>query len=506
MILVMIRYIFNFFCLILLALDTSAQSVVPDLTLSLEITHADHQKYRTLAFEVPNGIERLSVETNFSQKEQKTVIDLGLLDSSGKIVGWSGGNKDRFTVSAIDATPSFSPHIINSGRWQLLLGIPNIREGVTSTFQAKIYFSSSVNSPSSPQWVSPVLNSNPGWYRGDLHLHSGHSDGSCKNSSASQEIPCPVFLIAQKANELKLDFISLSDHNTVSQANSIRELQPYYDHLLMIPSRELTSFFGHANLIGNLDSFDFMANDSINGWINPLREIQNKPFPAFVSINHPNFPNGEICMGCGWTFDPKVLEQDLIQGVEVANGDDVGTVFSGLPFWLHLLEEGRRLTAVAGSDNHHVDQSEKNRGFLARPTNVVFAHELSTQAITSALTHGHSYIDFARQNAPEPKRIVDFNAQMGSQNFLMGDLIKLDNASSEIAIHIKLQNAQGSIARIHISPNLSIPTELGKISSQTYENNFKINPPLGRSWIFLELYDDSNKLSLMTNAIYFDMN
>ncbi|GAJ18037.1 unnamed protein product, partial [marine sediment metagenome] len=43
------------------------------------------------------------------------------------------------------------------------------------------------------------------WYKGELHVHSYHSDG--KNS---------VEEIVEAAKEEKLDFIALTDHNTIS--------------------------------------------------------------------------------------------------------------------------------------------------------------------------------------------------------------------------------------------------------------------------------------------------
>ena len=72
-------------------------------------------------------------------------IDLGLLGPGGfrnnAFRGWSGGNKNRFTVSATDATPSYVVGPIAPGRWNLLLGIPNIREKAHSEYTAKVYFS-----------------------------------------------------------------------------------------------------------------------------------------------------------------------------------------------------------------------------------------------------------------------------------------------------------------------------------------------------------------------------
>ncbi len=47
-----------------------------------------------------------------------------------------------------------------------------------------------------------------------------------------------------------LDFIAVTDHNTISQYDALRELQPYFDQLLFIPGREVTTFQGHANVFG----------------------------------------------------------------------------------------------------------------------------------------------------------------------------------------------------------------------------------------------------------------
>ena len=95
-----------------------------------------------------------------------------------------------------------------------------------------------------------------------------------------------------------LDFIALSDHNTVSQANDIRELQPYFDRLLLIPAREVTTFQGHANLFGTVEPLDFrLGSATVPDWNALLRQVA--ALHGVFSINHPNRPNDETCMGCG---------------------------------------------------------------------------------------------------------------------------------------------------------------------------------------------------------------
>jgi hypothetical protein len=500
-----LAFLFNIIFLALTLIGSSyAEPLKPDWVLRAQITRADHQSYKEIPFEVPPGIERLSFETQYTQRDQKTVIDFGLVDPLGKIVGWSGGNKSQFTVSSVDATPSYTPRVIQQGMWKILLGIPNNREGVTAEVEVRVYFSQSLSGANTPSWVHPVLNPKKAWYRGDLHAHSAHSDGSCKSMSQSKDVPCPAFLIAEKAKSLHLDFLALSEHNTVSQAQVIRELQPYYDALLMLPSREITSFYGHANLLGTFDSFDFRLTHKKSTWMEEMKRLKDRSEDTFLSINHPNFPSGELCMGCGWELDTDFLDHQVVDGVEVANGDDAGTIYSGLSYWLKLLDKGYRLTAVAGSDNHRVDQAENVRSSLGRPTNVVYAQALSTQEITRALKQGHSYIDFAKPSWPSQPMEVALNAKTGLESYMMGDLVKVASDTRAFNLEISLKSARGLSARLHKSANLDIPTELGLIDQDHFTRLMPLKPPKGQSWVFLEVLNAEGKLMLLTNPIYFE--
>ncbi|HJV42265.1 MAG TPA: PHP domain-containing protein, partial [Caulobacter sp.] len=64
----------------------------PDLVLTGEIVGADHQTYKPVTFAVPSGVTRLTVAFDYTGRENRTVVDLGLLDPV-RFRGWSGGNK-----------------------------------------------------------------------------------------------------------------------------------------------------------------------------------------------------------------------------------------------------------------------------------------------------------------------------------------------------------------------------------------------------------------------------
>ncbi len=75
----------------------------------------------------------------------------------------------------------------------------------------------------------------------------------------------------------------------------MREAQPYFDRLLLVPGREITTFQGHANVFGVTQFIDFRVGDQSVPTMNALLE-NTRRLGALVSINHPGLPSGESCM------------------------------------------------------------------------------------------------------------------------------------------------------------------------------------------------------------------
>src|SRR6201996_5983974 len=208
--------LFALFALTPLRAQTSNQ---PDIVLKGQITGSQNHSYVELPFSVPPQIVSITVTFHFTGKDQHTALDLGLFDPE-RFRGWSGGNKDHFTLSTTNATPSYLPSPLPPGQWKLIIGVPNIRQNVTSNYEADIFFTRS-NSVTS--FADAPLRDGPAWYRGDLHMHTAHSDGSCLSQSG-RKVPCPVFLTAEAATARGLDFIAVTDHNTISHYDALREL------------------------------------------------------------------------------------------------------------------------------------------------------------------------------------------------------------------------------------------------------------------------------------------
>ena len=156
----------------------------------------------------------------------------------------------------MDATPSCLPGAIPSGTWNVLIGVPNIRASVESHYTIHVYLSRTGAVAALPPILREPLRAGPAWFRGDLHMHTAHSDGQCP-SQTGKMVPCPLFFTVDAAARRGLDFIAITDHNASSQYDAMRELQPYFDKLLLIPGREITTFQGHINFLGSTDFVDF---------------------------------------------------------------------------------------------------------------------------------------------------------------------------------------------------------------------------------------------------------
>ncbi|MHA6205947.1 CehA/McbA family metallohydrolase [Dyella soli] len=481
-----------------------ASDVAPDVVLHGQLQGSDNHTYREVPFQVPRGVNRITVDFEYSGRPEHTTIDLGLEDPTGfhgqqGLRGWTGGSKQLFTVGAIDATPSFTPGPIQPGRWALLLGVPNIRASSTSDFTARIWFGHSGDPAWLPAVLNPPLKKGPGWYRGDLHMHGAHSDGSCVPQSGEGRAPCPLVFTVEDAARRGLDFIALSDHNTVSQANDIRELQPGFDRLLLIPAREVTTFQGHANLFGTLEPLDFRLGSKFVPTMDALLK-QAAGLHGVLSINHPNRPNDETCMGCGWT-PTEPVDMHRVQAIEAVNGmDALSPHFTGIPFWEQQLNRGFRLTAIGGSDNHNAKASVSVPGgntAIGLPTTVVHAKALSMQAVLEAIRAGHVFVDVQGSR----DRFMDFVADSAGQTADMGDAL---TAPSGSIVHVLMHTAalDGAHAEIIVDGNTFEPKADLAIRSDHRVLSFEWPGDGKPHWIRANVRGADGSLLIVGNPVY----
>lgn len=469
------------------------------IVLSGDLTGADHQSYLELPFIVPPGVTAITIELDYD-RSNRTVVDMGLRDPDGQR-GWSGGNKSTFTVSETEATPSYMRGAIQPGAWRLVLGVPNIREGQTSHYEATVTLTSeSARSGTGQRADAPtngaVLSREAGWRRGDFHTHTGHSDGACDDGSGTRA-PCPLARTAEAAREAGLDFVAITDHNTLSHRGPMLELQNSLPGLLLVPGTEITTFHGHANAIGLSEPLEFQLGSARLPSVAALLDNVAAQH-AFLSINHPRQPSGEVCMGCGWSAAE--TNWSRVDAIEIVNGASLRVSgaegpTSGIPLWDDLLRQGHRITAIGGSDNHDAtDRLGARQSPVGKPTTVVWANELSESGLIEGVRSGRVFIDLTRT----PGALLDARGRSQSGEVHMGGVLALAPGEQGL-FRASVEGVQGG--GVHIASHKLVVEADGEQTSELAAT-LQLEPGASSGWIRAEVRDAAGGLLMIGNPIY----
>lgn len=326
--------------------------------------------YLYLPFEVPAGTTRIDIALAYP-KASDCIIDLGCFDprdtgfpAAQGFRGWSGGARDRAFVATDDATPGYIPGPIPPGTWHVALGLYRVPP-TGAEVTVRIGLDDAPRAVLPPPVARQPRRPGAGWYRGDLHSHTHHSDARGGFD-----------LLHRAARQARLDFLAVSDHNTVAQR---RETAPATSpDLIFLRAMEITTAEGHANVFGLDDWIDFRLTAPEDAHV-LAREVHAKG--GLLSVNHDKPP-------IPWTFDwPEADCQEVWQQTWLArNGVSLGR-------WQDRLARGLRLSAIGGSDYHQPDALAPEGPFgLARPCTVLWLVELSEAAVLDAMKAGRGYV------------------------------------------------------------------------------------------------------------------
>jgi len=487
------KYFFTPQCLlaILLLLSSAAYSQsqcesTPGLhaqSMNGSISRADFETYLEIPFNVLEGTREITVNFSYDRSE-RTTIDLGLLDSAG-FRGWSGGNKNQFVITRNFATSSYNAGPIVGGIWNVLLGVPNIREGQVADYQIEIALKCELF----PEDQIASGDRGPDWYVGDLHTHTGHSDGSC-DSLLGENIPCPAFLSLEAAAREKLDFISITEHNSVSQNVANLELQNYFDSVLIVPGREVTTFFGHANVFGSTEFIDFRLQADSSKNANFLHDQVDK-LDALMSINHPGSPSGEDCMGCGWVLED--TDYNKITAMEIVNVGYVNMPIgkAHIDFWEQKLNEGYKITGIGGSDNHRATRPITQPSAIGNPRTWIFADSLSVASLLEGIRSGKAYVDASGGGV----KLLNFTVgevEMGGE---------LTVADGPIALTLSWQSEQ-TLKPVVIHQGEEIRLNEEKSADTFYRGELDLSSLTLPGWVRVNLVDENGTIRLLSNPVY----
>ena len=221
------------------------------------------------------------------------------------------------------------------------------------------------------------------WLKGDLHLHSHHSDDATDNELAE---------IVSIAEERGMDYFLVTDHDNHVDGALTTWGDPAYrsDNMVMLYGAEWTTNKGHANFV-SAEPYDHLAlyrlRDGDGGDVARLARRMDVHFSA----NHP------------LNSDPWLYGFDDVDSVEVWNAlfkfpSDNGEVLS---LWDDLLKGGMRMPGRGGSDCHHQEGIQPLGLNVGTPTTWVYARDRTGDAVVEALDAGRASVSYA----PDAERI-----------------------------------------------------------------------------------------------------
>jgi len=233
-----------------------------------------------LPVEVGPGTAGLRVELDY-ERTGGAVLDLGCLGPNG-FRGWSGGARGSFVITREAATPGYLPGELEAGTWQVMIGVHRVPPDGTRyqlTAEAIPRTGSSVGAGLRTPPAPPAPADRPArrplpasegrrWLAGDLHAHTVHSDGVLTVSE-----------LAALAVERGLDFIAVTDHNTVSHHAELPAAAKRYG-ITLLPGQEVTTDGGHAGALGDIGWIDFRRPP--DDWLDAT-----EAGGGLLSINHP---------------------------------------------------------------------------------------------------------------------------------------------------------------------------------------------------------------------------
>jgi hypothetical protein len=472
--------------LVAVSMVSVAQAPVDDIVLRGDISPAKSFKHEMLEFTVPEGIQRMNVELISPGFAKGMYLTAGLWDPQR----YRGEGRSSFTLSAVDATGPYLLGPIVPGVWKIAIGYNYVAPGSKGEFTVKIHLSRQLD----PETYR-VINAAAGWYKGDLHSHTGRTDGMCKSQSGAN-VPCPPSRLFAAAAAQGLDFLILTDHNTQATFNELMQEQLYYDKMLLIPGEEVTTVKGHANVWGTEGFLDYRVAES-GFTANDLFDQAHR-LHALVSINHAYWPWDGRCPGCGWGWEP-TTDFSKVDAIEIINGyHEQGSWFTpppgnGVPFWEAQLAKGLRPTGVGGGDDHRGGEQLPQHDGVGIPTTVVFAKELSQPGILEGIKAGHVFV---MVGGPDGVALY-----LNAGAAMMGDAIVAE-AGKSVEFKVTTLPMDGSKLRLVVDGKDAGTPRCLPLAGQEATCLYDWKSDGKRHWVRAELDDAKGEPLTLTNPIY----
>lgn len=384
-----------------------------------------------------------------------------------------GPTEARKTIAETWASPGYTPGPIQPGEWTVQVDVFRILPPGGVRYRLVVTLSDTpAEGPGLPP-AAAVPDRGPGWYRGDLHGHTDHSDGSWGVAD---------FVAYQRARGL--DFAFLTDHNTVSGLPHARALAG--DGFLIAPGVEVTTFWGHALALGGDTWIDWSTREgeTMAGRAEAIMEAGH----TFV-IAHPMAPGHPWCSGCQWQY------ADTYPGparlVEVWNSD-WGPQSSknelGLRLFCQWLNKGVRMRATAASDTHGPFGEDARLGHVR-----VRAEAFTPAAILDGLRAGRALLT----SGP----ILSITATSGGREAGMGEVLGADAARVDLGWSDVPEGATLSLT-CGERGGTGTRAAFGRAVSGEGRVEVQLDALAGGAWCLAELRSADGRMLALTNPVF----
>lgn len=441
------------------------------------LTARDCKRHIPHRFTLPDGGGQLDVHLRFAPFKvhgYQNMLTLTLFDPTGcRGAGHRSGDAHHVRISMDAATPGYLPGALPPGEWIVQIDTHMIMPGepLFYTLDIAIGQRSDAERASAPAFAPPAVRPpmrGAGWYRGDLHSHTHHSDAG--------ERTLPELL--QAARAVGLDFIFLTDHNTVS---GLAEMDASASaELFTAGGIELTTFWGHALCLGAREWIDWRVRPG-TGEMAQIASTAYANEQVFI-IAHPQAIGDPACTGCRWRYGE--MMPGTARLVEVWNGPWAGDSNNeeALALWYDWLNQGLRLVATAGTDTHSNDDYAAKPGF-----NVIYSHSLSEAGLLRALRAGHLYLSSG------PELTVEAHSAQG-ERWKMGDSVAHPVTVSATWAGCPPGAAIRVIENGRLLRHWRVDAQGGEAWRVTPEQT---------NWLVVELRGENGDLLALTNPLFF---
>ena len=452
------------------------------------LTEQDVKRHIAHVIDVPAPATGVRLQLDFEPAVvagHHNMICLTLFDPAGfRGAGHRHGNRHVVEIGRDAATPGFLPGPLPAGRWVVQLDTHMVMPGAACRYELTAVFDhddvpAEASLPPAPRFER-IVERRAGWYRGDLHAHTVHSDGAWE-----------VADLVAAARARGLDFVTLTDHNTTSGLATMARHAG--DGLLTMGGQELTTFWGHALCLGGHSWHDWRVTRK-GPEMAVLADRISAAGELFV-IAHPRNEGDPHCTGCRWLYPAMMPGPARL--VEVWNGEWVGGERqrdkneAALRLWYGWLNRGHRMVATAGTDVHGPGQQYQSgsAGF-----NVVYADQLSEAGILRGVVAGRLYLSagptlsFAALHEASGKRI-------------MGDSLTVADESAPVSLAVSWDGVPEA-ASLHLiadgSPRDTVP--IGAAGTREWS----VSGSTAARWYVVEVRARDGAMLALTNPIFFE--